>query len=93
MFIFPLLDSKSKVCFFLFESVWCLNEVAKELENPFGQDLAFRAQKKTKNELLLMLVVLAAVVVAVVVVAVDSAVSAVLAVGLVSNEILLGLYE
>ncbi|CAK9113980.1 unnamed protein product, partial [Durusdinium trenchii] len=27
------------LCFFLFESLWCLNEVAKELENPFGQDL------------------------------------------------------
>jgi len=27
------------VCFFLFESLWCLNEVAKELENPFGQDV------------------------------------------------------
>lgn len=26
------------LCFFLFESLWCLNEVAKELENPFGQD-------------------------------------------------------
>eukprot|EP00438_Fugacium_kawagutii_P031051 Skav216748 [mRNA] locus=scaffold3744:17516:21995:+ [translate_table: standard] len=24
--------------FLLFESIWCLNEVAKELENPFGQD-------------------------------------------------------
>ena len=24
------------LCFFLFESLWCLNEVAKELENPFG---------------------------------------------------------
>lgn len=24
--------------FMLFESIWCLNEVAKELENPFGQD-------------------------------------------------------
>ena len=28
------------LCFFLFESLWCLNEVAKELENPFGQDLS-----------------------------------------------------
>jgi len=27
------------LCFFLFESLWCLNEVAKELENPFGQDM------------------------------------------------------
>lgn len=27
------------LCFFLFESLWCLNEVAKELENPFGQDI------------------------------------------------------
>ncbi|CAK9087868.1 unnamed protein product [Durusdinium trenchii] len=27
------------LCFFLFESLWCMNEVAKELENPFGQDM------------------------------------------------------
>ncbi|CAK9109681.1 Uncharacterized protein SCF082_LOCUS50966 [Durusdinium trenchii] len=26
------------LCFFLFESLWCMNEVAKELENPFGQE-------------------------------------------------------
>lgn len=26
------------LCFLLFESLWCLNEVAKELENPFGHD-------------------------------------------------------
>ena len=26
------------LCFILFVTLWCLNEVAKELENPFGQD-------------------------------------------------------
>lgn len=26
------------LCFFLFTGVWCLNEVAKELENPYGAD-------------------------------------------------------
>eukprot|EP00440_Ansanella_granifera_P020975 gb/GFBE01022776.1/.p1 GENE.gb/GFBE01022776.1/~~gb/GFBE01022776.1/.p1 ORF type:complete len:266 (+),score=35.22 gb/GFBE01022776.1/:1-798(+) len=26
------------LCFVLFEGLWCLNEVAKELENPFGAD-------------------------------------------------------
>lgn len=27
------------ISFVLFESMWCLNELAKELENPFGQDV------------------------------------------------------
>lgn len=26
------------LCFLLFEGIWCLNEVAKELENPYGGD-------------------------------------------------------
>ncbi|CAE7480487.1 unnamed protein product [Symbiodinium natans] len=26
------------LCFILFTSLWCLNDVAMELENPFGQD-------------------------------------------------------
>ena len=35
------------LCFFLFESLWCLNEVAKELENPFGQEP--QPQAKTRS--------------------------------------------
>ena len=27
------------LCFFLYACLWCLNEVAKELENPFGEDV------------------------------------------------------
>ncbi|CAL1125891.1 unnamed protein product [Cladocopium goreaui] len=42
--LYVIVFTKSRVvgpilCFFLFESLWCLNEVAKELENPFGQDM------------------------------------------------------